>query len=57
MYKSIGAHFQDNRTLLSVVKLKIGGIKNNQSTVDGASGFHPQSLEKVTWHFVIVYLA
>lgn len=27
MYKSIGSHFQDNRTLLSLVKLKIDRIK------------------------------
>ena len=29
MYKSIGSHFQDKRTLLSLVKLKIDRIKNN----------------------------
>ena len=48
MYKSVGSHFQDNRTLLSLVKLKIDRIKKTQSTVEGASGFHPQSLENVT---------
>ena len=49
MYKSVGSLFQDNRTLLSLVKLKIDGIKKKtQSTVEGASGFHPQSLENVT---------
>lgn len=29
MYKSIGSHFQDKRTLLSLVKLKIDRIKKN----------------------------
>ena len=49
MYKSIGSHFQDKRTLLSLVKLKIDRIKKKlQSTVEGASGFHPRSLENVT---------
>ena len=48
MYKSIGSHFQDNRTLLSLVKLKIDRIKKIQSTVEGASGFHPKSLENLT---------
>lgn len=57
MYKSVGSLFQDNRNLLSLVKLKIDRIKKSQSTVEGASGFHPQSLENVTWHFIIVYLA
>lgn len=48
MYKSVGSLFQDNRNLLSLVKLKIDRIKKTQSTVEGALGFHPQSLENVT---------
>lgn len=50
MYKSIGSHFQDNRTFIAICSetKNRSNIKIPQSTMEGASGFHPQSLKNVT---------